>query len=413
MCYNARCRKRLQRARKTIAIARKKTPFLIRQCVASILIGIALTFDFEVVAADGNARAGILHTPHGEIPTPVFAPVGTAATVKAMPPRDLEALDVRLVLSNTYHLLLRPGDDLVRDMGGLHQFMNWDGPILTDSGGFQVFSLAEINRIDDDGVTFRSHLDGSTIRLDPKRSMEIQQNLGADIIMAFDQCPPPTDRDQVSAAVDRTHRWLAQCRDAHPDDSEQALFGIVQGGVFPDLRQKSARFVSNMDLKGYAIGGLAVGESKAEMAAALDETLPCLPEDKPRYLMGVGEPDDLVEGIRRGVDIFDCVIPTRLARHGAAFTLDGRINLRNARFKRDESPIDQSLDNYASGFSRAYLRHLIVAKELLAYHLLSLHNIDFLVRHVANMRRAIIDGNLNDYAAKFLSRFKRIDLSIE
>lgn len=370
-----------------------------------------MSFDFEIVARDGKARAGILHTPHGDIPTPVFAPVGTCGTVKAVPPRDLRALDIHLILSNTYHLYLRPGDELVRDMGGLRQFMNWDGPILTDSGGFQVFSLSEINAIDDDGVTFRSHLDGSVKRLDPAISMAIQQNLGADIIMAFDQCPPPDDREEVSAAVERSHRWLTQCREAHPDDDEQALFGIVQGGVFPDLREKSARFVSDMDLKGIAIGGLAVGETKAEMAAMLDHTVPGLPDNAPRYLMGVGEPDDLVEGIRRGVDIFDCVIPTRLARHGAAFTQDGRINMRNARFKRDEAPLDAHLDNYASQFSRAYLRHLVVAKELLAYYLLSLHNIDFLARHVENMRRAIIEGKLQQYSARFLSRFMRRDLS--
>ena len=372
-----------------------------------------MTFDFEVLATDGNARAGILHTPRGDIPTPVFAPVGTCGSVKAVPPRDLHALDVKLILANTYHLHLRPGDDLVREMGGLHKFMNWDEPILTDSGGFQVFSLAEINTIDDDGVTFRSHLDGSRKRLDPERSMAIQQNLGADIIMAFDQCPPPGDRDEVIAAVDRTHRWLARCREAHPDDNEQALFGIVQGGVFPDQRARSARFVSDMDLKGYAIGGLAVGESKAEMYATLDETLPCLPRGRPRYLMGVGEPDDLVEGIMRGVDIFDCVIPTRLARHGAAFTHQGRINLRNAKFKLDESPIDARLDNYASQFSRAYLRHLVMTKELLAPYLLSLHNIDFLTRHAANMRRAIFQGKLKAYAENFLERFRRRDLTTE
>ncbi len=366
-----------------------------------------MTFDFEVVATDGKARAGILHTPRGDILTPVFAPVGTAGSVKAMPPRDLRALDVQLILANTYHLHLRPGDELLRDMGGLHRFMNWDGPILTDSGGFQVFSLAEINQIDDEGVSFRSHLDGSMKRLDPRISMEIQQNLGADIIMAFDQCPPPNDRATVTAAVERSNRWLAQCREAHPDDETQALFGIVQGGVFPDLRAKSARFVTDMDLKGYAIGGLAVGETKAEMYVTLDDTLPCLPADRPRYLMGVGEPDDLVEGIARGVDVFDCVIPTRLARHGAAFTHEGRINLRNARFKRDEAPIDARLDNYASQFSRAYLRHLVAAKELLAHHLLSLHNIDFLARHVENMRRAIIAGELKAYAEQFLRGYLR------
>ena len=364
-----------------------------------------MAFEFEIVATDGEARAGILHTPHGEIPTPVFAPVGTAGSVKAVPPRDLEELDTRLILANTYHLFLRPGDELVRELGGLHEFMGWAGPILTDSGGFQVFSLADINRIDADGVTFRSHIDGSQKRLTPELSMRIQQNLGADIIMAFDQCPPPNDRDEVEAALERTHSWLERCRQAHPDDQRQALFGIVQGGVFPDLRQASARFVTDMDLKGYAIGGLAVGESKAEMYATLDQTMPCLPAQKPRYLMGVGEPDDLLEGVARGVDIFDCVIPTRLARHGAAFTHDGRVNLRNARFRADAKPIDAALSNYASRFSRAYLRHLLVAKELLAYHLISLHNIDFLVQHTRNMRQAIIDGSLREYGATFLNRY--------
>ncbi len=366
-----------------------------------------MAFEFEIVASDGQARAGILHTPHGEIPTPVFAPVGTAATVKAVPPRDLHELNAPLILANTYHLFLRPGDELIRDLGGLHEFMGWDKPILTDSGGFQVFSLAEINRIDAEGVSFRSHLDGSMKRLTPARSIAIQQNLGADIIMAFDQCPPPTDRDEVEAALTRTHDWLLQCRQAHSDDSQQALFGIVQGGIFPDLREKSARFVGEMDLRGYGIGGLAVGESKAEMYAMLEHTLPCLPADKPRYLMGVGEPDDLVEGILRGVDMFDCVIPTRLARHGAAFTHEGRINLRNAQYKRQEAPLDAELNNYAGQFSRAYIRHLVVSKELLAHYLLSLHNIDFLVALVARMRQAIIEGRLREFAEQFLPRYLR------
>ena len=236
-----------------------------RPTASSSSLETQMAFEFELVATNGNARAGILHTPHGAIPTPVFAPVGTAATVKAVPPRDLEELEIKLVLANTYHLHLRPGDEIVRDLGGLHQFMGWSGPLLTDSGGFQVFSLGEINRIDDNGVTFRSHLDGSAMRLTPGRAMEIQQNLGADIIMAFDQCPSPNDRDEVKAANERTHRWLRRCREAHPDDNRQALFGIVQGGVFPDLRRDSARIVTDMDLKGYAIGGLAVGESKPEM----------------------------------------------------------------------------------------------------------------------------------------------------
>ncbi len=372
-----------------------------------------MSFEFEVIATDGQARAGILHTPHGEIPTPVFAPVGTAGTVKAIPPRDLASLAVNLVLANTYHLWLRPGDDVVRDLGGLHRFMGWDGPLLTDSGGFQVFSLAKVNSIDDEGVTFRSHIDGSRQRLTPRRSMEIQANLGADVIMAFDQCPPPDDRATVAAAVARTGRWLRMCREAHPVDDVQALFGIVQGGVFPELRQESARQATEFDLKGYAIGGLAVGETKAQMYAMLDHTVPMLPAQRPRYLMGVGEPDDLVEGILRGVDIFDCVIPTRLARHGAAFTHDGRINLRNARYKLDEAPIDAALDNYASRFSRAYLRHLVVAKELLGHYLISLHNIDFLVSHVANMRRAIIEGRLKEYAARFLPRYLQFHQSAE
>lgn len=370
-----------------------------------------MAFEFELIATDGNARAGILHTPHGDIPTPVFAPVGTLATVKAVPPRDLEELDVSLVLSNTYHLFLRPGDELIRDMGGLHQFMRWNGPILTDSGGFQVFSLTEINDIDEDGVTFRSHLDGSMKRLNPEISMCIQQNLGADIIMAFDHCPLPKDREMVEQAVARTHRWLERCREAHPDDTQQALFGIVQGGIYPDLREQSATFVTNIDLKGYAIGGLAVGETKTEMYQTLDHTMPFMPHHKPRYLMGVGEPDDLVEAIMRGIDIFDCVIPTRLARHGAAFTHEGRINLRNAQYKLDESPIDSKLENYASQFTRGYIRHLVVAKELLAHYLISLHNIDFLVSHVANMRQAIIDGRLQEYAAEFLPRYLQSDTS--
>lgn len=370
-----------------------------------------MTFEFEVIATDGDARAGILHTPHGDIPTPMFAPVGTSATVKAVPPRDLEELDVNLILSNTYHLFLRPGDELISEMGGLHRFMGWDGPILTDSGGFQVFSLTEINDIDDEGVTFRSHLDGSMKRLNPEISMGIQQNLGADIIMAFDHCPPPKDRETVEQAVERTHRWLERCREAHPYDDKQALFGIVQGGIYPDLREQSAKFVTNIDLKGYAIGGLAVGETKPEMYATLDHTLPFMPHNKPRYLMGVGEPDDLAEAVMRGIDIFDCVIPTRLARHGAAFTHDGRINMRNAVHKLDENPVDARLDNYASRFSRSYIRHLVVAKELLAHYLLSIHNIDFLVSHVAKMRQAIIDGRLQEYTTEFLSQYLQSDLS--
>lgn len=366
-----------------------------------------MAFEFEVIARDGNARAGILHTPHGDIPTPVFAPVGTLATVKAMPPRDLSnEIGASMILSNTYHLHLRPGEDLVDEMGGLHQFMQWDGPILTDSGGFQVFSLTQINEIDDDGVTFRSHIDGSKQRLTPESSMLIQEKLGADIIMAFDECPPPNDRSAVESSLERTHRWLERCREAHPSDEKQALFGIVQGGIFNDLRSQSAEFVTSLDLPGYAIGGLAVGETKAEQYKALDYTLPLMPINKPRYLMGVGDPDDLCEGIARGVDIFDCVIPTRLARHGAALTTDGRLNMRQAKYKDDPRPIMEGTGIYTEQFSRAYIRHLVVTKELLAHYLISLHNIWFLVNHVKNMRQAIIEGRLQEYTQAFLTRYR-------
>ena len=368
-----------------------------------------MTFTFEVIQTQGRARAGVLHTPHGPIPTPVFAPVGTQATVKAVLPRDLKELQASLVLANTYHLYLRPGDDLVRDMGGLHTFMQWPGPILTDSGGFQVFSLAEINRIDDDGVTFRSHIDGSTHRFDPETSMRIQQNLGADIIMCFDQCATPRDRDVLENAVARTSRWAQRCRDAHPDDSRQALFGIVQGGIFEDLRAQSARTLLEIGFPGYAVGGLAVGETKEEMYRTLDFTVPMLPADKPRYLMGVGEPDDLIEGIARGIDIFDCVIPTRLARHGTAMTSEGRINMRNLTYARDQSPLDPNCTCYTcQNFSRAYLRHLVKAKEILSHMLLSLHNIHFLIQHVQAMRAAIIEGHdLQEYRAAFLQRYRQ------
>lgn len=365
-----------------------------------------MSFEFEVVHQDGRARAGVLHTPHGDLLTPVFAPVGTQATVKALTPRDLHELQATLVLANTYHLHLRPGDELVRDMGGLHKFMGWNGPILTDSGGFQVFSLTQINKIDDEGVTFRSHIDGSKLRFTPEVSMAIQQNLGADIIMCFDQCPPPRDRDEVEKAVRRTSAWAARCREAHPDDTQQALFGIVQGGIYEDLRAQSAEFLLQLNFPGYAVGGLAVGESKAEMYQTLDSTLPLLPENKPRYLMGVGEADDLAEAITRGIDIFDCVMPTRLARHGSALTHDGRINMRNLEYARDERPVEPGCSCYTcQSFTRAYIRHLMKAKEILGYILLSLHNVHFLIQHVQNMRAAILNNRLDAYTAAFLSRY--------
>jgi queuine tRNA-ribosyltransferase len=365
-----------------------------------------MSFYFEILKTQGKARAGVFHTPHGDIPTPVFAPVGTQATVKAVPPRDLTEMGASLVLSNTYHLHLRPGEDLVQEMGGLHQFMRWPNPILTDSGGFQVFSLAQINRIDDDGVSFRSHLDGSKRRLTPEIATQIQQKLGADIIMCFDQCPPPTERETVEKAVERTSLWARRCREAHPDFNVQAMFGIQQGGIFEDLRARSSEFLTKLDFPGYAVGGLAVGESKPEMYSTLDFCVPMLPAHKPRYLMGVGAPDDLAEGIMRGIDIFDCVLPTRLARHGAAFTPDGNLNMGNLIHARDERPIDPTCDCYTcTNFSRAYIRHLIKSGELLSHYLMSIHNIRFLIRHVQMMRNAIFDGTLEDYVEGFLQRY--------
>lgn len=368
-----------------------------------------MAFEFQVVKTNGRARAGFLHTPHGMIPTPVFAPVGTQATVKAIPPRDLHELNTTLILANTYHLHLRPSSELIRDLGGLHRFMAWHGPILTDSGGFQVFSLTQINKVDDDGVTFRSHIDGSKHRFNPESSVAIQENLGADIIMCFDQCPPPTDRAIVEKAVHRTSAWATRCLDAHPDHSTQALFGIVQGGIFEDLRAKSAGFLRDLAFPGYAVGGLAVGESKQEMYQTLDFTLPMLPEDKPRYLMGVGEPDDLVQAVMRGIDIFDCVIPTRLARHGAALTHDGRMNMRNAQHERAEIPVDPGCVCYCcQQFTRAYIRHLVRTKELLAHYLLSIHNTHFLLEHMRRIRLSIIEGTLQTYADTFLRRYMQI-----
>lgn len=364
-----------------------------------------MTFEFTLLAQDGAGRLGRFMTPHGPIDTPVFAPVGTQATVKAMRPRDLAELGATLVLANTYHLYLRPGDELVRDLGGLHRFMGWDGPILTDSGGFQVFSLSDARTIDDDGVTFKSHLDGSRHRFTPEKSIAIQENLGADIIMMFDECPPPNDYDYVRQSLARTHAWAERCLAAktRPD---QALFGIVQGGAFPDLRQESASFLMGLDLPGYAVGGLAVGETKAEMHTVLDTLHPLLPADRPRYLMGVGAPEDLVNGVMRGIDIFDCVLPTRIARNGSALVLGGRLNLRNAQYTADPAPIDPDCDCYTCAhFSRAYLRHLVNANEILASILLTTHNLRFLLRLMDDLRNAIRKGTLAEYAMTFLAHY--------
>jgi queuine tRNA-ribosyltransferase len=361
---------------------------------------------FQLTHTDGRARAGVLRTPHGEIHTPVFMPVGTQATVKAVPPRDLEAMEAQIILANTYHLYLRPGDELIARRGGLHRFMGWSRPLLTDSGGFQVFSLSAIRKIDDDGVTFKSHLDGSFHRFTPEKAISIQENLGADIIMCLDECPPPTDRDYNHIALARTHAWAVRCRQAHRR-ADQALFGIVQGGIFPDLREQSARFLTALDFPGYAIGGLAVGESKADTFQVITWMDDLLPADKPRYLMGVGEPTDLIRAVARGVDMADCVLPTRLARHGAAFARDGRINMRNRIYAEDDRPIDPECGCYACRhFSRAYIRHLLQAGEILGMYLMSIHNIAFLLDLMREMRAAIVEGRFQAFAERWLARYE-------
>lgn len=362
-------------------------------------------FTFDLIAQDGSARAGVFHTPHGDIPTPIFAPVGTQATVKSLTQKHLQELNAKLILANTYHLYLRPGDDLIAEMGGLHQFMGWDGPILTDSGGFQVFSLSDMRKIDEDGVTFKSYLDGSVHRFTPELSVKIQENLGADIIMVFDECADPYDPVYSEKAMGRTHRWAERCLAAKTRD-DQALFGIVQGGVFPELREASARHIASLDFPGNAIGGLSVGETKDEMHAMIELVNAILPQNKPRYLMGVGTPQDLVNGIKRGIDIFDCVLPTRLARHSAAMTDNGRMNLMNAQYARDERPISEACTCYTcQNHSRAYLRHLIQAREMLAGTLLSIHNIHTLLELARKLRQAILDGQFDSFSQQYLSNF--------
>jgi queuine tRNA-ribosyltransferase len=361
-------------------------------------------FSFHLEATDGAARAGTFVTAHGDLPTPLFAPVGTQATVKAVTPEQLDGIGATLVLCNTYHLYLRPGANLVADMGGLHHFMQWEKPLLTDSGGFQVFSLADMRTIDDDGATFKSHIDGSMHRLTPEKAVEIQEKLGADIIMAFDECAAPYDRNNIVSAMKRTHIWADRCRNAQTR-SDQALFGIVQGGVFADLREQSAIAISRMGFPGHAIGGLSVGEKKSEMYAMVEVVNAVLPQEKPRYLMGVGTVEDLLEGILRGVDIFDCVLPTRLARHHAAMTRTGRLNLMNASFAKDEHPIDSVCTCYTcQHFSRGYLRHLIVAREMLSATLLSIHNLFTLLELTRKARQAILAGQYMDFRADWMMK---------
>lgn len=356
------------------------------------------SFRYELVAQCGSARAGIWHTPHGTVETPAFMPVGTLASVKGLTPDQLRAAGAVKILANTYHLALRPGAELVAEMGGLHRFMAWDGPILTDSGGFQVFSLAKLSKINDEKVVFRSHLDGSLLELSPERATKIQELLGADCFMCLDECPPAdAPREKIRAAVNRTTAWAKRCRDAQ-QRTDQALFGILQGGIDRELREHSASGLLPLDFPGYAIGGLSVGEAPEEMYSTLDFTVPLLPADRPRYLMGVGTPRDLVEGMTRGIDLFDCVMPTRNGRNGMAFTSQGVVRIRNAKHRTEGGPLDPGCAcPVCTTWSRAYLRHLFIAREMLGPILLSWHNIAFYQQLVREFRQAIIAGKVAEF----------------
>lgn len=366
---------------------------------------------YQLIKKDKNtkARRGIVHTPHGDIQTPVFMPVGTQAAVKAMRPEQVRDMGAEIILSNTYHLYLRPGHEIVREAGGLHKFMNWDRAILTDSGGFQVFSLGSLRKITEEGVKFRSHIDGSPHMITPEKSIEIQNSLGSDIMMAFDECAPyPADRTYVKNSLERTTRWLKRCKDYHRDWERQSLFGIMQGGMYKDLRRQSAEEIVELDLPGYAIGGLSVGEPKALMLDILDDCVDYLPEDKARYLMGVGSPDYLFEGVERGVDMFDCVLPTRIARHGLAMTSAGRVNIKNAMYERDWEPLDPECDCYTCrNYSKAYLRHLFKSGEMLSSMLLSNHNLHFLIKMMGNIRKAIEEDRFLEYKKEFYDKYGR------
>ena len=365
-----------------------------------------VTFELIKTCKQSGARLGVVHTPHGDIPTPIYMPVGTQATVKAMTPREMEEIGAKIMLSNTYHLHLRPGEEIVREAGGLHRFMDWRHPILTDSGGFQVFSLAGLRKITEEGAAFRSHLDGSRRFISPEVSMDIQQALGADIAMAFDVCSPyPCDHQTAKEAMHRTHRWAERCKKHHTRE-DQALFGIVQGAFYEDLRIESAKTLADMDFPGYGIGGLSVGEPKPVMYDMLEKIEPYMPKNKPRYLMGVGTPDCFLEGVLRGVDMFDCVLATRIARNGTVFTRNGRLVIRNATSAHDFSPLEEDCDCYACRhFSRAYIRHLMKAEEITGARLASIHNLRFLIRMMEEIRQAIMEDRFLDYRREFYARY--------
>jgi queuine tRNA-ribosyltransferase len=370
---------------------------------------VSSAFSVETTCQGTAGRTGVLSTPHGEVRTPSFAPVGTQAAVKTLSADELTGLGAQIVLANAYHLYLRPGVDVIEKVGGIHSFMGWRGPVLTDSGGFQVFSLAHLRKIDDDGATFRSHIDGSEHRFTPESCVEIQERIGADIIMVLDECHEPGDRGYAESALRRTHRWAERCIEAKRRTDVQ-LWGIVQGGLFEDLRAQSAQFLSGLPLDGIAIGGLSVGERKEDMLRILDATAPHLPEDRARYLMGVGSPEDLVECVHRGMDLFDCVLPTRIARNGALMTRTGRVNIRNARFHDDPAPVEEGCDCYTCRrYSRSYLHHLIHTEEILGYRLTTIHNLHVLVSLAAEMRQRLSDGTFPVFREEFLRRYSPTD----
>ena len=363
---------------------------------------------YTLEAKDGNARAGVIETPHGKIETPVFMPVGTQATVKAMTKEELETIHSQIILGNTYHLYLRPGDDLINDFGGLHKFMNWDKPILTDSGGFQVFSLGELRKIKEEGVHFRSHLNGSRHFLSPEKSIEIQNNLGSDIMMVLDECPPGmSSREYLIPSIERTTRWAKRCIDANKNKDRQGIFAIVQGGIYEDLRDKSFAELSQYDddFSGYAVGGLAVGEPREDMYRILHYSTPKLPENKPRYLMGVGEPLDMLEAVESGIDMMDCVHPTRIGRHGTVFTKYGRLVIKNQSYYRDDRPLDECDCYVCKNYTRAYIRHLFKAEEILGQRLATYHNLYFLIKLMDNARRAIKEGKFKEYKEEFIKNY--------
>ena len=365
---------------------------------------------FEVIKKDKKtgARLGVMHLPHGDVETPVFMPVGTQGTVKAMTPEEMkDMVGSHIILSNTYHLFLRPGAEILREAGGLHKFMNWDRNILTDSGGFQVFSLGDLRKITEEGVEFRSHIDGTKKFLSPEKSMEMQNAIGSDIMMCFDECAPyPSSYEYIKNSMERTTRWAERCKEYHKNTENQALFGIVQGGFYKDLRKKSAEDLTALDFPGYAIGGISVGEPKEEFLDILKYTAPLLPENKPRYLMGVGTPDYLIEAVMAGVDMCDCVIPTRMARNATALTHYGRLNMLNAKYEHDFNVLDPDCDCYTcKHYTKAYIRHLFKAKEILGARLLSIHNLRFLVSLMENTREAIKCDSLLEFKNDFYKKF--------